>query len=84
MFYSLSCILTQFVSCQILTDAALLKRQKKEIEELRSKLQVFLIVIISLVFCMESIMNCFWKYWPVQTSFFFFVNCLFRVLIQSI
>uniref|UniRef100_A0A2N9I0Z4 Kinesin-like protein n=1 Tax=Fagus sylvatica TaxID=28930 RepID=A0A2N9I0Z4_FAGSY len=29
----------EFVSCQILTDAALLKRQKKEIEELRSKLQ---------------------------------------------
>lgn len=30
---------------QILTDAALLKRQKKEIEELRAKLQVYLFVI---------------------------------------
>lgn len=32
------------ISCQILTDAALLKRQKKEIEELRAKLQVCCIV----------------------------------------
>ena len=46
----LSCISTQFaISFQILTDAALLKRQKKEIEELRAKLQVCLIVIIGFV-----------------------------------
>lgn len=32
-------------SSQILTDAALLKRQKKEIEELRAKLQVDTVVM---------------------------------------
>lgn len=38
-----------FSLCQILTDAALLKRQKKEIEELRAKLQVGLMFISGLV-----------------------------------
>lgn len=33
---------------QILTDAALLKRQKLEIEELRNKLQVIVLVYIAL------------------------------------
>ena len=56
----MNCNPVHFSSYQILTDAALLKRQKKEIEELRAKLQVslFLLIVILVELSYKGIFRC--------------------------